>query len=306
MVGDLKLQTKKIGNDLKRREVGLFDLFNVILMLCLLVITLWPFWSQVVISLTGGNDVYSNTYKLWPTNFSLDAYKIMLNLSLIWTGFKNSIIRVICGTTLGMVFTILTAYPLSKKHLPFHKFFSMFLIFTMIFNGGMIPNYLLIRNLGIYNTLWALILPGLLSAWNVMILRNFFMSIPSSLEESAHMDGASQLTILLRIILPLSKPALATISLWIGVHLWNEWFNAMIYVEDTKNFVLQYVLRNYIEIGRSTEMDSLMQQMSSGQKPTSVQLEAAMVMLIVVPMLVIYPFIQKYFTKGIMVGAVKG
>lgn len=306
MVGQLKRRTQKVKNEIKRREIGLFDFFNITLMFFLLVITLWPFWSQMVTSLTGGTDIYSNTYKLWPKNFSLDAYKIMMNLSLVWTGFKNSIVRVIGGTTLGMVFTILTAYPLSKKQLPFHKIFSMFLIFTMIFNGGMIPNYLLIKNLGIYNTMWALILPGLLSAWNVMILRNFFMSIPASLEESAHIDGASQMTILLRIILPLSKPALATISLWIGVRLWNEWFNAMIYVEDTKNYVLQYVLRNYIEIGRSTEMDSLMQQMSSGQQPTSMQLEAAMVMLIVVPMLIIYPFIQKYFTKGIMVGAVKG
>lgn len=281
----------------------IFDVTNALFMAVLIVITIWPFWSQVVTSLSGGYASLTSTF--WPKDFSLDAYKVMLNYTALWRGLRVSLVRVVLSTVIGLIVTILTAYPLSKKKLPFNKLITFFVIFTMLFNGGMIPTYLALKKLNMLNTIWALVLPGSVTAWNILLMRNFFMSIPESLEESARIDGASHLRILFSIIMPLSTPIIATIGLFIAVAQWNEWFNAMMWTTDPKLYVLQYVMRRYIEDGRSVEVQTLMQQMSN-QTFSSRQLEAAMIIVSVIPMLLLYPFIQKYFTKGIMVGAVKG
>lgn len=279
--------------------------FNIIIVLCmsiLVFITVWPFWAQLVTSLNEGYT--SLTAAFWPEDFTVDAYKIMLGYKSIWNGFKISILRVASSTLAGLVLTILMAYPLSKKELPFSKFMTFFVIFTMLFAGGMIPSYVTLKKLHLINTFWVLVLPNCLTAWNILLMRNFFISIPKSLEESAKIDGARYITILWRIIIPLSTPIIATIALFIAVHQWNEWFNAMMWVTDKKLYVLQNVLKNFIESSKTMEVGQLMVQLSDKQL-TPRQLEAAMIILTILPMLVVYPFIQKFFTKGIMVGAVK-
>lgn len=279
-----------------------FDIVNILFMVFLVFITVWPFWTQLVTSLSGGYASLSTAF--WPEDFTIDAYKIMLRYKSIWQGLNISIIRVVLSTLIGLVLTILMAYPLSKKELPLNKLVTFFVIFTMLFNGGMIPTYLTLKQMNLLNTIWVLVLPGSFGAWNTLLMRNFFMSIPKSLEESAKIDGAKYLTILWRIVIPLSTPIIATIALFIAVGQWNEWFNAMMWVTDKKLYVLQYVMRNYIEAGRAIEVEQLMRQMSEKQYSPR-QLESAMIIVSIVPMVIVYPFIQGYFTKGIMVGAVK-
>lgn len=245
--------------------------------------------------------------QLLPDHFSLEAYKLLLGYSPIWTGYKNTIIRCVLGTVLGIFFTALTAYPLSKKELPFNNILTDFILFTMLFSGGMIPTYFLVKNLHLLNTMWALILPGLMGAYNIFIMRNFFRSIPVSLEEAARMDGASWFYIWWKIILPLAKPVLATVALWILVGHWNAWFDASIYITDPNKTVVQVVLRRIAIENQSADMNAIMARMSRKDTMlTNKALEMAMVVITILPMLVVYPFLQKYFVKGIMVGSVKG
>ena len=279
-----------------------FNIIITLVMSILIFVTVWPFWAQLVTSLNEGYT--SLTAAFWPEKFSIDAYKIMLGYKSIWNGFKISILRVVLSTLIGLVLTILMAYPLSKKELPFNKFMTFFVVFTMLFAGGMIPSYITLKKMQLINTIWVLVLPNCLTAWNTLLMRNFFISIPKSLEESAKIDGARYLSILWRIIIPLSTPIIATIALFIAVHQWNEWFNAMMWVTDKKLYVLQYVLKSFIESSKTVEVGQLMNQLSDKQF-TPRQLESAIIILTILPMLIVYPFIQKFFTKGIMVGAVK-
>ena len=176
----------------------------------------------------------------------------------------------------------------------------------MLFTGGLIPNYLLIKNLGLLNSVWSLVLPGMISAFNVLIMRNFFRSIPESLEESARVDGAGYIRIFTRIILPLSMPVLATIALWVGVGHWNAWFDSLIYIADGRKQVLQVILRRIIIENDTSDMKSMIQKMGSHTEYTGRQLQSTVIMLSIIPMLVVYPFVQKYFVKGVMIGAIKG
>ena len=249
----------------------------------------------------------SSGIQFLPNKFTWNAYKLLLNYSAVWIGYKNTILRCILGTTLGVFFTAMTAYPLSKNDLPFHNFFTDFILFTMLFSGGMIPTYLLVKDLHLLDSIWALVLPGLMGAYNIFIMRNFFRSIPVSLEEAARMDGASWFYIWWKIILPLAKPVLATVALWILVGHWNAWFDASIYIHDPNKTVVQVVLRRIAIENSSADMNAIRTRMSNGTNlATAKSLEMAMVVVTIFPMLVIYPFLQKYFAKGILVGSVKG
>lgn len=289
----------------KKRKISLFDLLIAAFMLLVVVTTIYPFWYTIVVSLSGVDK--TSGIQLLPNKFTLDAYKLLMDYELIWTGYKNTIIRCAVGTTLGVLLTALTAYPLSKKELPFNSFFTNFIMFTMMFSGGMIPSYLLVKDLHLLNSLWALILPPLLGAYNIFIVRNFLRSIPVSLEEAARIDGASWWCIWWKIILPLAKPVLATITLWILVANWNAWFDATIYITDPKKTVMQVVLRKISIENSAADMNAIMVRMQKGaSEVTSKSVEMAMVVITILPMLVVYPFLQKYFVKGIMIGSVKG
>ncbi|WP_309118691.1 carbohydrate ABC transporter permease [Paenibacillus sp.] len=271
--------------------------------------TLYPFWTQVVISLDGAgvnSSAYESGFILFPAELTFESYRLALRFDALWSGYANTLLRTGIGVVLSLVFTALTAYPLAKADLPFNRGFTAVILFTMLFSGGTIPSYLLIRELGLFNSVWALVLPGMISAFNVLIMRNFFRALPEELEESARVDGAGYARIFTRIALPLSKPVLATIALWVGVGHWNAWFDSMIYITDPNKQVLQVVLRKIIIQNNMTDINSVIQNLGTKTVFSGRQLQATVIMFSIIPMLLVYPFIQKYFVKGVMIGAIKG
>ncbi|MZQ80904.1 ABC transporter permease subunit [Paenibacillus sp. 5J-6] len=285
-------------------KIGEFSLYLVMIVITL--ITLYPFWNQVVTSVSAENTLYTTGMLLLPSKLSFESYHVIFQYKAIWSGYGNTILRTVLAVSLSLTFTALFAYPLSKKDLPFNRGITSLVLFTMLFSGGLIPNYLLIKKLGIYNSIWALVLPSMISAFNALIMRNFFRSIPESLEESARVDGAGYFFIFRKIIVPLSKPVLATVALWIAVQHWNAWFDALIYITDPKKQVLQVVLRKIIVDNNMDQLNAMLYQFDQKDMFSTRQLQATVIMFSVIPMLVIYPFVQKYFVKGIMIGAVKG
>ena len=285
----------------------IFNAVTLIFMSIVLFITLFPLWNQLIISVSEPYAGYTTGVLLYPKGFNLDTYKLVLKYPQLWMGFKNSVARVILGTALAIVFTAMTAYPLSKEKLPFNKAVTGFIFFTMLFGGGLIPNYLLIVKLGMLDRIWALVIPTMISAFNVFIMRNFFKTLPASLEESAKIDGAGYFYILWKIIFPLSLPVIATVSLWIAVMHWNSWFDALIYINSKQKIVLQLVLRKIVIENNPNDINGIINLAKKGvSKYTGRQLQATMILVAVIPMLVLYPFMQKYFIRGIMIGAVKG
>ena len=238
-----------------------------------------------------------------PSKLNIDSFGYVFTHPLLKSSYLNTILVTIGTVLLGLFLTITTAYPLSRKEFKGKAIFMNLIIFTMFFNGGLIPNYFLIRSLGLLNSLWALILPSLLTAYYIILMKSFFESIPVSLEEAAKIDGASDIFILFRIIVPLSTPILATLSLFIAVGQWNSFFNAVIYIRDSSKWTLQLLLREIIMTANIyTTFDSLEQEKHI--MPETIKYAA--VLVVMVPIMCIYPLLQKYFVKGIMVGAVKG
>ena len=237
---------------------------------------------------------------LFPVEFSLDAYKILFRDGKVLRGLRNSIFYTALGTTVNVLMTILTAYPMSRKEMPFRKTISVFFAFTMFFGGGMIPSFLQIQKLGLYRSIWSLIIPGAMTVYNMIVLRTFFQSIPYDLTEAATIDGANDWQILVRVVLPLSKAAIATIALFYAVGHWNSWFSASIYLTNFELYPLQLVLRdmifNVLALIETGEVNN--------QGYTLLQYAALFISM--VPMMVLYPFVQKYFVKGVMIGSVKG
>ncbi len=284
----------------------LFIIVNYLLLTIIAMSTMYPFINQLVLSISTTKEAYRSGLHMWPNfnEITFGAYQVIFKSSNIWIGFRNSVIRSAFGTALALFIYSLTAYPLSKSKFPGVKLFTFLFVFTMLFDGGVIPNYILIRRLGLMNTRLALILQGVVSTFNIIIIRNFFKSIPESLEESAKLDGAGDITIFFKIIIPLSTAVLATVSLWVAVWHWNNWFDAMLYITNKSKQVLQIILREIL-IQNSGEM------MNDVRKTQSldfqlIQIQAAVIIVSVVPVMMIYPFIQKHFTKGIMLGSVKG
>ncbi|MFD0713059.1 carbohydrate ABC transporter permease [Paenibacillus sp. GCM10027626] len=286
-----------------------FDVVLYIVLAVILFCTLYPFWTQVVISLDGaGADsaAYSSGIILLPTELTFESYKLALKFDALWSGYWNTIVRTVLGVCLSTFLTAITAYPLSKRDLPWNGTFTSFILFTMLFAGGIIPSYLLIKELNLLNTIWVLVIPGSIGAFNVLIMRNFFRSIPEELEESARVDGAGYLRIFTQIVIPLSKPVLATVALWVAVGHWNAWFDSMIYISDPDKQVLQIVLRKIIIQNNMSDINSVIQNIGNKTEFSGRQLQATVVMFSIIPMLIVYPFVQKYFVKGVMIGAIKG
>lgn len=260
-----------------------------------------PFVHVIAVSFSGPGAAAAGL-RVWPVNPTLDAYRKVIDDDRVWLGYRNTFLRVVVGTSATLFMIIITAYPLSKRELPHRKVFSVFVIITMFFRGGMIPEYLLIRTLGLMNTFLSLILPRLIDTFALIVMRNYFMSLPDSMEESARMDGAGYLTILFRIVVPMSVAIVATVTLWTAVWHWNEWFHAMIYIHDEELIVLQIVLRSVILEG--TEQIMAADDEQAITNPDVVK--AATIMFATFPILCVYPFLQRYFVKGVIVGAVKG
>ena len=297
----------------KRESFGskLFDVINAVIMIILISIFLYPIINVIAISFSDHQSVTRGLVTLLPRGFTTASYTFVFRDSFLYTGYANTVMYAAGHTLLMLVVTSLMAYPLSRGGFVGHKFVTVFLMVTMFFNGGLIPNYINMRNLGLMNTIWAMILPGSIAAYNVIIFRTFFKNIPYELSEAAHMEGASELRILIEIILPLSKALLATFALFSIVSMWNNWFSGLLYLNDQGKYPLQLILRNYLfeidnnqlqqRAGMSIQANPLMMRVID---PKGVRM--AMIVVTMFPIMVIYPFFQKYFVKGVMIGSIKG
>lgn len=291
-----------------RKSTGerIFNLTNLLFMLFMIIITLYPFIHVTMSSLSDSRQLMAHTgIILQPKGFTLSAYQMVFRNPNIMSGYMNTLIIVTVGTTLNLLMTSLGAYVLSRKGIPWTKPLMLAIVFTMFFSGGLIPNFLLVNNwLGLGNSFLALILPGLISTWNLIILRTSFGTIPESLIESAWMDGANDFTILFRIVIPLSLPVMAVMVLFYGVAHWNAWFAAMVYLRNRDLFPLQLILREIL-IQNSTAFmsgDAALEDMEAAGE----SIKYATIIVATLPILVVYPFLQKYFVKGVMIGSIKG
>jgi putative aldouronate transport system permease protein len=294
-----------------RRSPGdlVFDAANVLLMLLFGFSVFYPFWSTLVLSFAGPQSASSLGFRFWNSDWSLNSYAFSFSrYGNVLVAYGNSVLRTVAGTVLGLAFTVAAAYPLSKRELPFRNVMTMFVLITMFFSGGLIPSYMLIRSLGLYDSRLALVLPGLVAGYYVIVTRNFFMTIDKAFEESAFIDGASYPEVIVRIVLPLSKPILATIALWIAVGHWNAWFDALIYIRSEQKVVLQILLRRLYEemdvFGIGNRMESFMMDEKIDLPTESVK--AAIIVLTIGPIIMVYPFLQKHFVKGVFMGSLKG
>ena len=282
----------------------IIDVFICFIIILLCVVTIFPFWNSLIVSLSSKSSAFSMGFRLFPEEVDFEAWNVIIKSSYIWRGFSNTVLRTVGGSVITMTLSVLTAYPLSKKDFICKGFFTKCIVFTMLFSGGLIPTYLLIKELGIMNSYWALVIPSAISPFNLIVMKNFFEAIPAEMEESAKIDGANDFLILLRIILPLCTAMLATIGLWTIVGHWNGWFDAVMYINDRSKFVLQVILRELII--QNTPDPSLATTGANAIPLTSESIQSAATMFVTIPILLVYPFLQKYFAGGIMIGAVKG
>lgn len=286
------------------------DVVIYITLILLLIVTLYPIIYIFSVSVSSTTAYESGRVLFLPVEFNLEAYKVILKAGTIPHSFVNSVIYTVVYTVVSLFMTTTMAYPLSrsKERVAFKGFFSKLVIFTMFFNAGIIPNYLVVKGLGLMDSMWALILPTAISTYNLVVMRSFFEGIPADLEEAAFIDGANEITIFWKIMLPLSKAALATVGLFYGVSMWNQWFNAMLYLQSDTKFPLQLIIRQIIMKNQMAAELAAMgdTSMMAEQTTNSVSLKYATLFLSILPMLAVYPFIQRYFVKGVMVGSVKG
>lgn len=285
-----------------RRTKGevVFDIVNYTVLALLGVITLYPLINVLAISFSSYAAYLKFPMMVYPIEFNFDAYKSIFTNPLIASSYLNTIFVAVVGTCVNLVMTVLTAYPLAKSKVRGSRVFMFLIIFTMMFNGGTIPTYLVVRNLHLTDSLWALILPLAISTYNFVIVKNFFESIPDSLEESAKIDGAGHFQILLKIIVPLSTPVMATVTLFYAVANWNRFFEAVMYINSRSKWPLSILLREII-----TENNDILSDPSIAEQVFPKTMQCATIIMTILPIMLVYPFLQKYFMKGIMLGAVK-
>ena len=287
--------------------VGKALIYLVLILLCGSIVIC--FWHLLNLSLSPSYIATKGGLLLYPKDATLDNYARVIDNPYIWLGYKNTIIRTVIGTVLQLFFTAMGAYVLSKKFFPHRTFWTVFIVFTMFFSGGLIPSYLLVKELGMIDSYASMILPGLISAYNMVIVRNYFQSLPEEIEESCLIDGAGRFRIFLQFVLPLSKPILATVALWLAVGHWNSWFDVLIYIQNDPNkFTLQIVLRRIILTGSKEILDTSAAANAAQMESvvSSEGLKAACIYVTTLPILCAYPFVQKFFVKGIMIGSLKG
>ncbi|GAE32668.1 carbohydrate ABC transporter permease [Halalkalibacter hemicellulosilyticus] len=287
----------------------IFEVINYILMSLVIVVMLYPFLNVLAISFNESSDTVRGGIYAWPRAFTLDNYQVIMQYDSLVTGFINSVLRTVIGTVLGLFICAMVAYVLSRRDFQARRFVSTVIVLTMFFSGGLIPTYMLMRDLGLINTFAVYILPLLVSAWNIIIIRSFMDGLPFALQESAKMDGANDFTIFWRIILPICKPVLATIALFIAVMQWNMWFDTYIYNSANASLTtLQYELMKILQnTSTSAGIDSVRggqgTELMNRVSPESVRM--AITIVTIVPILLVYPFLQRYFVKGMTLGAVK-
>lgn len=275
-------------------------------MLLVSIVTLYPFWHVLMYSLSDPKLAMGGGLFLWMKGFSLTSYELLLKSKGIYYAYGNSIFRLVIGTAINIVLTAMLAYPLSIRRFVGRNFITLMIFFTMLFSGGMIPTYLIVKELGLIDSIWSLIIPTALSAWNLIILKNYFQSLPAELEESANIDGATPMRILFSVILPVSGPVIAAIALFYGVAHWNSYFDAILYINSDAKQVLQVFLRTMLQSSSLQQVQGTDNFAASIGLVTEESVKMATVVVSVIPMLIVYPFLQKYYVKGVMVGSIKG
>ena len=295
---------------LRRRsggDVG-FDAVNLTLLSLYCLTILYPFWSTLLLSFAPAEEAGTLGFRVWNERWTAGAYRFAFSeFGNAGVAYYNSIYRTVLGVGLTLAMTLLAAYPLAKRDLPGRKWITLYFLLMLFFSGGLIPRFLLVRGIGLLDTRWALILPLMAQAYYVIIMRNFLMTIDAAYEESAFIDGASYLQVLVRIIVPLAKPAIATIALWAAVLHWNSWFDALIYLNSESKVVLQTLLRRLVRAWEQETTDALDQFLSTyATKVPSEAAKAAVIVITIGPIIALYPFLQRYFIKGIFLGSLKG
>lgn len=291
----------------EKRTIGsiLFDIFNVVILVLLSFGCLYPILYVLFASMSDPSEISRTAGLLfYPKGFQLEAYKAVFSNNDIVSGYLNTLFYVVVGTSLNMVLTVFGAYVLSRKEFKLRNILMFYITITMFVNGGLVPSYLLIKNLGILNTRFAILLSGAINVFNLIMTRTYFSTIPSGLEEAAKIDGAGHWRILYSVMLPLSTPILAVIGLYYLVGHWNSWFNAMIYLSDRDTWPLQLILREILILNESGSM--MQNAVTIDKLPIAENIKYAVIIVATVPILCVYPFLQKYFAKGVMVGAIKG
>jgi len=288
------------------RGERIFNVINAIFLVILSILCLYPMLYVFFASISDPIKIMSHRGLLFfPKGFSLGSYGLVFRNKMITTGYINTLIYVTAGTAINMFMTITCAYSLSRKNVLFKNFFTFLIVFTMFFNGGLVPLYLLVKSLGMLDTRWALLIPHAMTAYNMIIMRTGFSTVPDELIEAAHMEGAGDVTILTRIIIPLSKAVISVIVLYYAVYHWNAWFDALIYVRNRAYYPLQLVLREIL-IAHDTSSMTTEFATPLDKEPVGITIKYSTIIVATVPVLLFYPFIQKYFTKGVMIGAIKG
>ncbi len=281
---------------------------NYILLGLMLLIELYPLIYIVSCSFSSGDALMAGKVHFLPVDFTFDSYKAVFKYNSIWTGYKNSLIYTVLGTVISIVLTLFAAYPLSRADFRGRGVFTGLILFTMMFSGGLIPSYLLIKNLGLIDSMWSIILPGAVNAYNIIVARTYFkQTIPLELLEAAQMDGCEDFKFFKSIVVPLSTPIIAVLCLWTAVGLWNSYFNPMIYINTDAKYPLQLVLRRILLLSQvnlnSTNVDPMVIRKNMY---LSEMLKYGTIIISSLPLMIIYPFVQKYFVKGVMIGSVKG
>ena len=284
----------------------IFDMFNYLFMVLFALSIVFPFWNILLLSFADDKVATSLGFHLWNSKWNLESYKFILSTSNLIQAYFNTIFRTVVGTTFTLIMSFLAAFSLSKKNLPARNIITIYFIIPMFFGGGMIPYYLQIKSLGLINNIWVLIIPTMFATYSMLIVRNFLMAMDKELEDAAFIDGANYLDIMVKIMIPLSKPVLATIALWSMIGHWNSWFDAMIFTSSENLLVLQTFLRRLIDMNR-VDLNALeaFDRLKEIRIHTAT-IKAATIIVTIGPIIVSYPFLQKYFVKGIMVGSLKG
>ena len=287
--------------DSRETKVQGLDIVICVILVIYSLLIIFPFWNAFVISIVSEKEYLRSNFLLWPHEIDLTAYQQVFTNNDLWSGFGITMILLIFGTTYQLFFTLITGYALSRNKWVGKNFVMNMIIVTMFFGGGMVPYYYLIKDLHMMNTIWVMIIPGAIDTFNMLLMRNYFASLPVEMEESAKIDGANDIIIFVKIFLPLSLPMLATIGLFFAVGNWNSWYNAMLFIPDNRNiWPLQMVLRTLIsKLSSNIERPEYVESYSQG-------LTMASIFFTIVPMMCFYPFLQRFFVKGIVVGAIKG
>ena len=288
-----------------------FDIINIIFMVCLMIVTIYPFVNMIAVSFNNANDAIRGGIYLWPRVWTLDNYKYIFGESDIYHATLISALRTVIGTVVSVFCTAMLAYTVSRQEFVLRKFVTMFFVFTMYFSGGLIPGYLLIRDLGLIGSFWVYIIPGVIGVFNMIVIRSFIEGLPEGILESARIDGAGEFTTFIRVVLPLTIPAMATVSLFVAVGQWNSWFDVFLYNSSNKELsTLQYELMKILQTSTtsatSSASDAYQSAESNATAVTPTSIRATMTIIASVPILMVYPFLQKYFVQGMTIGGVKG